>query len=81
MKSKEEIYSLSGTKKNNVNGLLVPTFLVNFYFDLYFFILPFLIPKLKNEFYFGPYCHLTNENCTWSTPLAQLMLTWPFKLY
>ena len=80
MKSKEEIYSLSGKKKKKtVNGLLVPTFWVNFYFGSYFFILPFLIPKLKNEFYFGPYYHLTNENCTRSALLAQLMLTWPFK--
>ena len=25
--------------------------------------LPHLVPKIKNAFYFGPYYHLTNENC------------------
>ena len=42
--------------------LLVSIFCVNFYFGSYFFILPFLVLKMKNAFYFGLYGHLTNEN-------------------
>ena len=45
-----------------VNVLLVPTFWGHFYFGLYIFILPFLVLKMKNTFYFGLYGHLTNEN-------------------
>ena len=39
-----------------VNVLLVPTFWPHFYFGPYFSILPFLVLKMKNADYFGPYC-------------------------
>ena len=31
-------------------------------FDPYISILPLLVPKIKNTFHFGPYCHPLNRN-------------------
>ena len=46
-----------------INVLLVPIFWGHFYFDPYISILPHLIPKMKNAFYFSLYCHSLNKNC------------------
>ena len=42
-------------KIKNVNILLVPTVYGHFYFGLNNSILPFLVPKIKNTFHFGPF--------------------------
>ena len=38
-----------------------PYFFFKFWSILFNFL--YLVPKIKNVFYFGLYCYLTNENC------------------
>ena len=53
--------------------IFVLIFSPHFHFGPYFFILPLLVSKMKNAFYFSPYHYLTNRNCLhgkWSALLA-----------
>ena len=40
-----------------------PYILYLFYFGLYIFISPLLVPKSINAFHFDPYCYSLNRNC------------------
>ena len=44
------------------NTIFIPTFWPHSHFGPYFFILPYLIPKIKKCSHFGPYLCLTNGN-------------------
>ena len=53
--------------------IFCPYILVSFPFWSLLFYFTASVPKIKNAFYFGLYCHLTNGNCLrdkWSALLA-----------